>query len=175
MLYWIKRLGASRSAEVSRELARAASADEDLTAFSLAAAVAARDVPVVSLRADEARVKREGHFGAGNLAALDLRRVQDILEQGRVVVFPGGLIEEGTGETPMLPAPGSDMTAVLLADGLGARACHMVVDRDSLGLRTRSGHMVQPEAARMARERGVRLEIYSFRSPFEVSGTRVAE
>ena len=157
---------------MSRELARAARADEDLTAFILAAAVAALDIPVASLRVEEARLKGVGDFGAGNLADLDVRRIQDTLGRGRVVVFPGGLMEEGNGETPVLPAPGADLTAVLLAHELGARACHMVVDRDSLGLSTRSGHTVQPEAARMARERGVTLETYSFRAPFEVSGKR---
>jgi len=83
-----------------------------------------------------------------------------------LVVLPGGQIEHRDGETVTLPPPGADLAAVLLADGLGARACHVVVDQDSLDPRTRSRHLVHPDAERAAKERDLSLEIYSFRAPF---------
>jgi aspartate kinase len=166
VLYWSQRLGIHPSPAIARELDRAAAADENLVASILAAAIVAVGPPAVSLRSQEARLEGHGDFGAGTLTDLDVQRVRRHLDSGSVVVLPGGHAHRQDGETLMLGPRAADVTAVVLAERLGAQACHFVIDRGGLDP---SRVTIHPEALRLAIERGIRLETYSFRSQLEVA------
>lgn len=164
---WTERLGTSGSSIVARELDRAAAADEDLTSSIIAAAVAALGVPAMSLRSQEARLEGEGEFGSGRLTCLDASLIRRRLAAQTVVVLAGGHVQRPDGETLMLGPRGADIVAVVLADTLGARACHVVIDRDRFNTSAVGGQFIHSEAMRFAAERGITVTTYSFRTPFE--------
>ncbi|MGH7514155.1 MAG: hypothetical protein ACREOQ_14670 [Gemmatimonadales bacterium] len=166
LLYWSQRFGIHPYPTIARELDRAAAADENLVASILAAAIIAVGPPAVSFRSEEARLEGQGDFGAGTLTDLDAQRVRTHLTSGSVVVLPGGHVHRQDGETLMLGPQAADVTAVALAERLGAQACHFVIDRDRLHP---SRATIHPDALKLARERGLRLETYSFRSPLKVA------
>jgi aspartate kinase len=168
--HWTQRLGKSESPPVARELDRAAAADEDLTASLIAGAVAALGVPAVSLSSREARLQGEGEFGAGRFTSLDAGLIRRHMANGTVVVLAGGNVRRPDGETLVLGQRGADVVAVVLADTLAARACHIVIELDRFDTSTPRGEHVHPEALRLAAERGITVEVYSFRVPFGTEG-----
>lgn len=172
--HWTERLGRSESAIVARELDRAAAADEDLTTSIIAGAVAALGVPAVSLRSQEVRLKGEGAFGAGRFTSVDATLIQDHLAAGTVVLLAGGNVQRPDGETLILGQRGADVVAAVLADVLGARACHVIIELDRFNSPALRSQPIHPEALRLAAERGVSVTAYSFRTPFEAeSGAKV--
>ena len=64
----------------------------------------------------------------GNRAAFDARRLIAALAKNEVVVVPGFLGTNADGTIVTLGRGGSDLTAVLLAAGLGAARCELVKD-----------------------------------------------
>ncbi len=163
---WIQRQYADGSPLVARELDRAAAAEEQLTAALLAASAVVLGAPAASLRPQELRLEGEGDFGAGQLTGLDVFRILELLNTGRLVVVPGGHVHRPDGETLMLAQGRADVTAVVLALALGATACHVVTDRYRVVPLSIAGPPVHPEASRLAEERGLAIETYSFRAPF---------
>jgi homoserine dehydrogenase len=110
----------------------------------------------------------------------DASRVRYALGEAGVVVVPGFLAIDDQGRTVTLGRGGSDLTALVLADGLGADACRLVKDVDGLYERDPAipgpaprryerasyadvlrldGSIVQHKAVRFARSRGVAFEV----------------
>jgi len=111
--------------------------------------------------------------------SLDEATVLGALARASVVVVPGFVGRDATGRTTLLGRGGSDLTALFLADRLGA-ACRLVKDVDGLyewdpaapGPRPRrystlpweqalrlDGTIVQHKAVRWAQERGLTFEV----------------
>jgi aspartokinase len=150
----------------AREVARGYAGAERVTAAILAAELATSGIAARSLAGTEAGVGGAGNFGSGRLAALDPAPVGSWLSGGSVPVVCGGHAVRRDGEIVSLEPEGADLTAVVLAESLGA-ACHFVLDRNRLDL-TPQGHLVHPAAVEHARRAGVPLFIYSFREPVRV-------
>lgn len=68
-----------------------------------------------------------GSAGAGNLR-LDSERLAEVLTRCTVAVVPGFLAADGLQSVISLGRGGSDLTAVLLAAGLGANRCELIKD-----------------------------------------------
>jgi len=156
----LEQLGAAR-ATTAREVARGFAGAEGVTAAVLAAELTAEGLTAVSLAGKEAGITGAGDFGSGRVAELDPARVAAVLSGGAVPVICGGHGVRGDGEIVSLEPQGADLTAVVLAELLGA-ACHFVLDRNRMDLIAR-GHLVHPAAVARARRAGVPLFIYSFR------------
>ncbi|OAB63242.1 hypothetical protein AY599_20700 [Leptolyngbya valderiana BDU 20041] len=114
----------------------------------------------------------------------DTGRVRAALESQGVVVAPGFLAIDDHGRTVTLGRGGSDLTALVLADGLGADRCRLLKDVDGLyehdparplvrggppprrferasfedALRL-DGSILQHKAVRFARQRGLAFEV----------------
>jgi aspartate kinase len=159
---WLERLRASRPAAVARELDRGVAGAEQTTAALLAATLAGAGVDAVSLGASEAGLNGDGDCGEAVLSSLDARRVGELLAGGTVVVLAGGHVQRPDGELVSLGRTGADVTAVALADALGAD-CHFIVDRRRLELSKEGEPLIHPEALRRAHEGNVPIRTYSFR------------
>jgi len=110
----------------------------------------------------------------------DAHRVRDALEAHGVVVVPGFLAIDDRGRTMTLGRGGSDLTALVLADGLGADVCRLLKDVDGLYERDPAsegppprrlehasfgdalgldGSILQHKAVRFARRNGLEFEV----------------
>lgn len=136
------------------------------------------------------RMRAEGDPLDATPTGVDVHALLRALER-RVVVFPGFVALDGEGRTVTLGRGGSDLTALFLADALGARVCRLVKDVDALYERdptspgptprryaratyadalATDGSIVQYKAVRFARERDVVFELGSLAS---TSPTRI--
>jgi aspartate kinase len=158
----LEHLAAGGSA-TAREVARGFAGAEQVTASLLAAELAADGIGAASLAGREAGLTASGGFDGGRLAGLDPGPVLTVLAAAGVPVVCGGHGASRDGEVVTFAPPGADLTAVVLAESLGA-GCHFVLDRNRLDLVAR-GHLVHPAALERARGAGVPLFIYSFREP----------
>lgn len=184
-----------------RERDRLLATGEDHAAALLAGTIASCGRAARSLRGGEAGLLATGEFGAGVLRDLALSPLLDLLRAEVVPVVSGfQAIRIHDGETVTLGRGTSDLTAVFLAARLGAAECHLVKDVDGVydvdpnryaearrhdtlsyaALETIAGRseIVHAGAATLAREAGVRLRIYGYRAPFDLTDadcTRVGE
>ena len=159
---WLERLRTSHLTAVAREIDRGLAGAELTTASLLAATLAAAGIDAVSLGAREAGLHGVGDFGEGFLQGLDASRVAELLARGTVVVLAGGHVQRPDGEAVSLGRLGADVTAVALADGLGAD-CHFIIDRRRLDLSRENELLIHPEALWRAHEGNVPIQAYSFR------------
>ena len=184
-----------------RERDRLLATGEDHAAALLAATIASTGRAARSLRGGEAGLLATGEHGAGVLQDLALSPLLDLLRAQVVPVVSGfQAVRIHDGETVTLGRGTSDLTAVFLAARLGAAECHLVKDVDGVydldpnrfaearrhetlsyaDLEVIAGRseIVHAGAAALAREAGVRLRIYGYRAPFQVTDadcTRVGE
>jgi aspartate kinase len=179
--------GSTETTELRREVDRALATGEDLSAALLAVALQAVGIRARSLRGAEAGIRTEGTFGDGRIQTVDPAVLEGLLERGIVPVVSGFQGADVDGETTTLGRGGSDTTAVALAAALGSVPCHIVtdvtavhdrdprrhadarafpvLDHDQLVALAESGATVMhAPAARLARDHGVPLRIYHFRS-----------
>lgn len=111
---------------------------------------------------------------------LDANRMRSSLNTVGVVVVPGFLAIDDQGRTVTLGRGGSDLTALVLADGLKAKKCRLLKDADGLYERDPAssgppperferasfddalrldGSILQHKAVRFARERNLAFEV----------------
>ena len=180
--------GASVDGASHRELDRALSTGEILSAALLASALKTLDVPAESVGAADAVLMAEGPFGGAALRELRPGRVAVLLETDTVPVVTGFQGVREDGELVTLGRGTSDLTAVFLASALDATECHIVTDVDGvydadprvaeLALRfdrlsfddlitlTASGaEVVQRDAARHAAANQVPVRVYHYNAP----------
>lgn len=110
---------------------RAVASGELVAASLLAVALGSLGVPAVVLDAREAGLQSDGHAGGATLTRLRLARLQRLRGRGLTPVVTGF---QGwhRGRLTTLGRGGSDITAVALADAVGARACELVKDPGAL-------------------------------------------
>lgn len=125
-------------------------------------------------------LRAEGPALDADPLGFDANRVREHLDSCGLVVVPGFLAIDSLGRTITLGRGGSDLTALVLADGLRAERCRLLKDvdglyehdpagsgppprrferatfDDALGL---DGSILQHKAVRFARERGVVFEV----------------
>jgi len=87
-------------------------------------------IPATVLDAEQAGLTTDGSVLDANLTSVDTARVLKALRDG-VVVLPGFVGRDRSGKTTLLGRGGSDLTALFLAQRLGA-ACRLIKDVDGL-------------------------------------------
>jgi aspartate kinase len=116
------------------------------------------DISSIGLNVEETGLRFSGTSGAR--PALDQTNLRPAIESNAIVVVPGFLATRADGATITLGRGGSDLTAVLLAVGLGALRCELLkdvpgyFDRDPRGT-AEASHLPSltfEEAMRMADE-----------------------
>jgi aspartate kinase len=101
------------------------SAGEVRSVALLVLALRARGASAVALAVHEVGLRAE----AGGAACLHTPlRLRDALAAHRIVVVPGFLATLATGRIVSMGRGGSDLTAVLIAAGLGAERCELIKD-----------------------------------------------
>ncbi len=180
-----------------RERDRLLATGEQGTAALLALALLAEGVSARSLSGPEAGVGVE----EGGRVVVDPTPIRSLLDRGWVPVVAGFQGLDDRGELRTLGRGGSDLTAVVVAEALGATECRLVKDVagihpprpgapdtpdleapaapsigvDALVALARGGaRVVHQGAAERARAAGVPLRIHHFRAdPLRPGGTRV--
>jgi aspartate kinase len=124
--------GAITNEPDSRELDMLLATGEHQSATLVSMALHALGVPAISLTGGQAGITTDGRYGKARIAAIEPKRVQAEIEQGKVVIVAGfqGLSAQAVdlGETTTLGRGGSDTTAVALAARLGADRCQIFTD-----------------------------------------------
>ncbi len=87
-------------------------------------------IPATVLDAEQAGLTTDGSVLDANLTSVDSARVLKALRDG-IVVLPGFVGRDRSGKTTLLGRGGSDLTALFLAQRLGA-ACRLIKDVDGL-------------------------------------------
>jgi homoserine dehydrogenase len=87
-------------------------------------------IPATVLDAEQAGLTTDGSVLDANLTSVDTARILKALRDG-VVVLPGFVGRDRSGKTTLLGRGGSDLTALFLAQRLGA-ACRLIKDVDGL-------------------------------------------
>lgn len=96
----------------------------------LALHLQALDVHAIGVNVHQAGLiaPRNGGVAEAANVCLDAERLGEILAQCEVAVVPGFLATDGLQSVISLGRGGSDLTAVLLAAGLGANRCELIKD-----------------------------------------------
>src|ERR1043165_9396821 len=115
-----------KDALVAQLLATGEAASSALLGLALSRA----GIPVTVLDAEEAGLATDGPTLDANLISVDTARLFEGLRDG-VVVLPGFVGKDPSGQTTLLGRGGSDLTALFLAQRLGG-VCRLIKDVDGL-------------------------------------------
>lgn len=149
-------------------------------------------IPAASISPAAARFIAEGDPLSAAPRSIDSDLLHAALGQDGVLVFPGFIAIDTCGRTVTLGRGGSDLTALFLAHELGADRCRLIKDVDGLydadpakSLRARryaqasyrnalatDGSILQREAVRFAKSRGLTFEVAGVNSP---TATRIGD
>lgn len=115
-----------------RESDACLAAGEQISAALVAMAVEAAGFPATSLTGWQAGLVTDGAHGDARIQKLAGSRIQELLEQGRIVIVAGFQGISPDGDITTLGRGGSDTTAVALAALLGADECLIYTDVDGV-------------------------------------------
>lgn len=123
--------------------------------------------------------------------AVDRTCVETLLNESPVIVVPGFFGYAETGRLQLLGRGGSDLSAVYLANAIGASRCRLVKDVDGVYERDpalpsstpsrrfasmdyaealeRAGQLIQPKAVRFLERHAASAEVAAIASPYESS------
>lgn len=160
---------------------------EAATVALLGLALDRAGIPANVLDHTEIGLIAEGSVLDANPIRIDRTRVESALEARPVAVVPGFVGRLEDGRTALLGRGGSDLTAVFIAQQLGAAQCRLIKDVDGLyerdpakpGLPPRrfeaitfaralqlDGRVLQHKAVRAARDHGTNFEVCAPSSSF---------
>lgn len=166
-------------------------------AYLLAAALDAIDVPARVMTADLLGIKTDAVYCNATPQDVDMTAVRDTLAAGQIVIVPGGQAINGEGDMTWLGKNSSDVTAILLAAHLGAKACAICSDvpgvysadpntfknaqlmekvcyADAIAMSVSGAKVLHHRAVEVARDHGVDLQLRLNRPPFN-QGTVVGK
>lgn len=115
-----------------REMEVLMSAGEQISAALMAIALEKLGCPAVSLMGWQMGLRTDSNFGNASVLGLDGQTVENLLQQGKVVVAAGFQGVDALGNITTLGRGGSDTTAVALAAFLGAEKCQIFTDVDGV-------------------------------------------
>jgi len=115
-----------------REMDACLAAGEQMSAGLMAMALAALNVPAVSLTGWQAGIRTDANHSDANILSLDDRRIRRELREGKIVVVAGFQGLSDAGDITTLGRGGSDTTAVALAAFLQAEDCRIYTDVDGV-------------------------------------------
>lgn len=116
----------------AREMDAYLSAGEQLSAGLMAMAIGALGFPAISLTGWQAGILTDGVHGNARILRLQNHRIQQELQEGKVVVVAGFQGVDPQGDITTLGRGGSDTTAVALAALLKADLCQIFTDVDGV-------------------------------------------
>lgn len=130
----------------SREMDVLLSTGEQVSIALLAMAIIKRGHSAISLLADQAEIMTDNLFGKARVQHIHGNRLNQELEQGRIVILAGFQGRDIEGNITTLGRGGTDTSAVEVAAALGADECQIYTDVD--GVYT-TDPRVEPNAKRM--------------------------
>ncbi len=179
-----------------RELDMLLATGEQVTIALMAGAFCAKGQPAVSFTGAQAGIKTNDKYSKASILDVEASRVQQALDEGKVVIVAGFQGITGGGDITTLGRGGSDTTAVAIAAGLKAGMCDIYTDVDGvytadprivpdarkldeitfvemLELARLGAGVMQPRAVEYGEHNGVAIHV---RSTFnEVPGTIIRE
>ena len=172
------------------------SCGEQMSMALMAMALEEQGCKALSFCGWQAGIMTESRHGNAAIRSISPHRIQQALKEGNVAVIAGfqGINEQG--EITTIGRGGSDTTAVALAAALKAERCRIYTDvpgvcsadprtvaeallyreipyDEMLEMAALGAGVLHPRAVRLAKEKGVCLEVRSSFSP-ELAGTTVA-
>lgn len=105
---------------------------EEASVALLTLALAAKGVPAAGVNAWRLPVRTRGSLRDADPVAVDTGQIRAMFASHDVVIFPGFIGVDVTGVPSLLGRGGSDLTALFLADALGAEAVRLVKDVDGI-------------------------------------------
>ena len=177
-----------------REMDAYLSAGEQMSAGLMAMAIQSLGCDAVSLTGWQAGLQTDETYGNARVLGLVGRRIEEGLEQGKIVVVTGFQGVNDRGDITTLGRGGSDTTAVALAAFLKADLCQIYTDVDGvydkdprkypdavkyerigyekmLELIRAGAQVLHDRSVELAKEHGIRVEVLS--SVLEEPGTVV--
>lgn len=105
---------------------------EEASVALLTLALAAKGIRASGLNAWRLPVRTRGSLSDADPVAVDTGQINATLANHDVVIFPGFVGVDVTGVPSLLGRGGSDLTALFLADALGAAVVRLVKDVDGI-------------------------------------------
>lgn len=166
----------------ARLVSRLLATGESVSVALLGIALAARGIDAAVLDPNALGLRTRGPTLDADPVDVDIAGLRRTLAKHRAVVVPGFVGIDAEGELSVLGRGGSDLTAIFLADRLGAAECRLVKDVDGVHatdprldpdapvFRRASwevvlevgGELVQEKAVRFARERRRSFRVAAF-------------
>ncbi|MDD4802350.1 MAG: aspartate kinase [Syntrophomonas sp.] len=115
-----------------REMDMLLSTGEQQSAALLALCLIEMGCPAVSLNGWQAGIKTDGQHSKARIKDIDITRIKEGLEAGKVVVIAGFQGTSPAGDITTLGRGGSDTSAVALAAKLKAERCMIFTDVDGV-------------------------------------------
>lgn len=140
-----------------RELDRLMSTGEQQTIALLSMALHAEGIDAISLTGFQAGIKAEGLYTKAKIKDINVDRIENHLEEGKVVIVAGFQGYNEDGDVVTLGRGGSDTSAVALAAALKCR-CEIYTDVDGI-------YSVDPRVYKEARK----LDEISYEEMMEMS------
>jgi aspartate kinase len=112
----------------TRELDVLSTAGEQVSASLLAMAIIKRGHSAISLLADQVKIKTDNRFGRARIKEIETQRLNDEIEQGRIVIIAGFQGRDMENNLTTLGRGGTDTTAVAVAAALKAEECQIYTD-----------------------------------------------
>ena len=128
----VEKMATLSPAPSPRESDACLAAGEQISAALIAMAVEASGFPAVSLTGWQAGLVTDDVHSDARIQKLVGSRIQDALEQGKIVIVAGFQGISPGGDITTLGRGGSDTTAVALAALLGADQCLIYTDVDGV-------------------------------------------
>jgi aspartate kinase len=142
----IERALAINPSPEDREMDMLLAVGEQETIALMAMALHALDVPAVSRTGSQAGIVTDPAHTRARIVKIDTNRVEQNLEQGKVVIVAGFQGSDGQENITTFGRGGSDLTAVALAAALKADLCQIFTDVE--GVYTADPRVV-PDAAKI--------------------------
>lgn len=115
-----------------REMDAYLSAGEQVSAGLMAMAIQSLGCDAVSMTGWQVGLRTDETYGNARVLGLNNRRIEEALEQGKIVVVTGFQGVNDRGDITTLGRGGSDTTAVALAAFLKADLCQIYTDVDGV-------------------------------------------
>ena len=116
----------------AREMDAYLAAGEQMSAGLMTMAIGAMGYSAVSLTGWQAGIRTDGVHGNARIQNIDVARIRQQLDAGKIVVVAGFQGVDTAGDVTTLGRGGSDTSAVALAAFLGAERCIIYTDVDGV-------------------------------------------
>ena len=128
-----------------RELDMLMVTGEQISISLCAMALQELGIPAISLLGWQVRLRTSSEYGSARIRSLDTERIQQELDQGKVVLVAGFQGVNRRGDMTTLGRGGSDTTAVAIAAKMHADLCQIYTDVEGVERRCRGWRLMDDE------------------------------